>query len=233
MENSVGFIVCSIFYSILLCYLVIIKKRKNLGDKTYFSLVIVNLFCLILEISNYYTVRNIDTLGTVNLIVSKLYLLGLFTWAFIFTKHIYLVSRDINGFNRKDLSIKQKRLFNIYFILYIIYCILIVILPINFSTKVGQIYSYGPAVQAVYVAPEVLMLFCMFLMFSTKKNVSKKNFSPIFILIIGGIITMLIQASYPQMLLSTSMETFVTFIMYFIIENNKKEAVKKIEKENK
>ena len=233
MENSVGFIVCSIFYSILLCYLVIIKKRKNLGDKTYFSLVIVNLFCLILEISNYYTVRNIDTLGTVNLIVSKLYLLGLFTWAFVFTKHIYLVSRNISTFNRKELSLKQKRLFNLYFAIYIIYCIVIVILPINFSTKVGQIYSYGPAVQAVYIAPEVLMLFCMFLMFSAKKNVNKKNFSPIFILIIGGIITMLIQASYPQMLLSTSMETFVTFIMYFIIENSKKEAVQKNEKENK
>lgn len=233
MENSIGFIVCSIFYSILLCYLVITKKRKNLGDKTYFSLVIINFICLILEISNYYTVRNIESLGVINSIVSKLYLLGLFTWAFIFTKHIYLVSRNISMLNKKQLSPRQKKLFNLYFAIYIIYCIAIVILPINFSTKIGQIYSYGPAVQAVYVAPEVLMLFCMFLMFSAKKKVNKKNFSPIFILIIGGIVTMLIQASYPQMLLSTSMETFVTFIMYFIIKNSKKEAVQKIENEKK
>ena len=218
MKNSIGFIICSIFYSLLLCFLVSKKGKKNLGEKNYFILVVINFICLVLEISNYYTVRNIESVKLLNLIISKLYLIGLFTWSFVFTKQIYLISRNINEKVKKELSNKQTNLFKIYLAIYIIYCIVIFILPINFSTKVGEIYSYGLAVKAVYIAPEILMLFCMYLLFSAKKEVNKKKFSPVFIVIIGGIITMLIQSTYPEMLLSTSMETFVTFLMYFTME---------------
>ena len=102
MKNSIGFIICSIFYSLLLCFLVSKKGKKNLGEKNYFILVVINFICLVLEISNYYTVRNIESVKLLNLIISKLYLIGLFTWSFVFKKQVTSEQETVSEKQKKN-----------------------------------------------------------------------------------------------------------------------------------
>ena len=72
-------------------------------------------------------------------------------------------------------------------------------------------------------------------MFKNAKKVKATKYAPLFVLISMGTIISMIQSSHPELLLSSTMQTFVTYIIYFTLEdrNNKQEAVKKIEKEKK
>jgi len=51
------------------------------------------------------------------------------------------------------------------------------------------------------------------------KNIKNKKYIPLIAFIIGGSGIMFMQKIYPQMLVMTSLETFITFLMYFTIEN--------------
>ena len=65
-------------------------------------------------------------------------------------------------------------------------------------------------------------------------NINKKvasRYSSLFILTTLGAVAMIIQSTYPGLLLITSVATFVTFIMYFTTLNN--EVILKLEKEKK
>ena len=57
------------------------------------------------------------------------------------------------------------------------------------------------------------------------------SFTSLFILTSLGALAMVIQSTYPGLLLITSVSTFVTFIMYFTTLNN--EVISKLEKEKK
>ena len=64
---------------------------------------------------------------------------------------------------------------------------------------------------------------CIYLMvkmlLSNIKKIGKKKFIPIMCFLgIGGIV-ILVQVINPYLLLMTAMETFITFLMYFTIEN--------------
>ena len=56
-------------------------------------------------------------------------------------------------------------------------------------------------------------------MISNLKNIKSKKYFPIFAYMIIGIVVIYIQMNNPGLLLMSSMETFVTFLMYFTIEN--------------
>ena len=56
-------------------------------------------------------------------------------------------------------------------------------------------------------------------MFKNFKEIKNKKYLPLFAFIIIGTVVMIIQKLNPGLLLMTSMETFVTFLMYFTIEN--------------
>ena len=66
--------------------------------------------------------------------------------------------------------------------------------------------------------------------FNINKKVASK-YSSLFILTTLGAVAMIIQSTYPGLLLITSVATFVTFIMYFTTLDN--EVILKLEKEKK
>ena len=109
------------------------------------------------------------------------------------------------------------------------------VLPLDYNTRNGVIiYTSGPAINVVYF----YSLFCdaigLLLMFKNAKEIKGSKYVPLFVLISFGTIISMIQSSHPELLLSSTMQTFVTYIIYFTMEDSKaKEAVKKLEKEKK
>ncbi len=222
MSNSVSFIICSLFYSVLLLivYFTQNKEKKKLGSKIFSIMTVVIFICLILEISNYFTVLNIKSVPVLNLIVSKLYLVGLMTWDMLFVIYIYVIS------NKKDhdevTTFKNGKHFKIFSVFYLIIVALMIFLPIKFSTKIGEIYSYGMSVNTAFVITEIMALFCIFEMLKNIKRIGSKKYAPFFMFIVGGIIVMMIQSTYPQMLLLTSLDLFITYLIFFTMSNNEK-----------
>lgn len=222
MENSISFIICSLFYSILLLFVFFnkFKQRKGAELKLFGGMCIMVFACLILEICNFITVSNIESIPTINLLVSKLYLAGLMTWDSLFVIYIYIISNRLS--DKLVTELKTKKVFKIFIAAYVLIILSVVLLPINFSTNVGEIYSYGPAVDAAFVITEVMALFAFFQMFKNIKRVGSKKYAPFFMFIVGGIIVMMIQSTYPQMLLLTSLDMFITFMTYFTIDSRLK-----------
>lgn len=219
MSNSVSFIICSLFYSVLLLIVFFTKNRekKKLGNKVFSIMTVVILLCLILEISNYFTVLNIKSVPIINLIVSKLYLVGLMTWDMLFVMYIYIIS---NKKEKEDVEVyKKSKAHKIFLLTYIIIVLTMILLPIKFSSEIGKIYSYGVVVNTAFVITEIMALFCIWQMFKNIKKIGSKKYAPFFIFIVGGIIVMMIQSTYPQMLLLTSLDLFITYLIYFTMDN--------------
>ena len=104
-------------------------------------------------------------------------------------------------------------------ILYFIFLILTIILPLYYKDNGNVIYSYGPSTNLLYFVSGLCIftwLICLLLNF---KQIKQKKYVPIFAFLIIGTLVTIIQGAHPEYLLMTSMETFITFLMYFTIEN--------------
>ena len=220
MNSSIFFQICSLFYISLL--LIIYFSKKRLGtveNKIYIILAVTNLIGLILDISSVYTISNMSQYPILNKFVSKAYLVYLLSWMFLFTIYVLIISTNKKiDKNKTELHLSDYKN-KVYpaTILYFIFLILTIILPLYY--KDNGIYSYGPSTNLLYFVSGLCIftwLICLLLNF---KQIKQKKYVPIFAFLIIGTLVTIIQGAHPEYLLMTSMETFITFLMYFTIEN--------------
>lgn len=233
INSTIFFTIASLFYSVLLMIAYFSKdKIKTPENKVYSKLIIVNFIGIILEIfctifagyakDNiiYYTILN------------KMFLVYLVVWCSVFGVYVFLISSK-----KEDKALKKymKSVINIYLIFDIVLALLIFILPVEFKyNNYGYVmYSYGKATKIVYISSFIsigLMIACLIKNF---KNIKNKKYLPIYIYLLFGTLTTIIQNRIPELLLATTMETFVTIIMYFTIENPDKKLLEVIHKSKK
>lgn len=221
MGSGIFFPTISLFYSILLiirCF-----KNKKIENKILKSLVIVNFIGLISELLCSFAAFNINKLPILSNFILKFYLVYLITWIVLFTMYISNISKT---------KVNRVRFEKVIFkIVYIVACILVMILPIHLFNEGEVRYTYGPGVSLVYGLSFAFIIYCLILMFF---NINKKvasRYSSLFILTSLGAMAMIIQSTYPGLLLITSVATFVTFIMYFTTIEN--EVILKLENSSK
>lgn len=222
MNSSIFFQICSLFYISLL--LIIYFSKKRLGtveNKIYIILAVTNLIGLILDISSVYTISNMSRYPILNKFVSKAYLVYLLSWMFLFTIYVFIISTNKkNDKNKTELHLSDYKN-KVYpaTILYFIFLILTIVLPLYYKDNGNVIYSYGPSTNLLYFVSGLCIftwLICLLLNF---KQIKQKKYVPIFAFLIIGTLVTIIQGAHPEYLLMTSMETFITFLMYFTIEN--------------
>ena len=233
INSTIFFTIASLFYSVLLMIAYFSKdKIKTPENKVYSKLIIVNFIGIILEIFctifagyakdniMYYTILN------------KMFLVYLVVWCSVFGVYVFLISSK-----KEDKALKKymKSVINTYLIFDIVLALLIFILPVEFKyNDYGYVmYSYGKAAKVVYISSFMsigVMIACLIKNF---KNIKNKKYLPIYIYLLFGILTTVVQNRIPELLLATTMETFVTIIMYFTIENPDKKLLEAIHKSKK
>ena len=80
-------------------------------------------------------------------------------------------------------------------------------------------YSYGPSANVMYVVSSVYIAIWIVRLIINYKKIRDKKYLPIFAFMLLGVVVIIIQKSHPELLLMTSMETFIVFLMYHTIEN--------------
>lgn len=222
MNSTIFFSACSLLYCILL--LVIFKvKKKTTTKKTNIlkALLLINLFGLIFEVLGIFLGSNYEEYKLLNDIVLKLILVYYFTWIFTFIIYIMIISN-------KDEEISKKKMIG-WTLIYAVVLIMGMLLPLDYNTRKGVIiYTSGPAINLVYFYSLFCDAFGLFMMFKNAKDIKGSKYAPLFVLISFGTIISMIQSSHPELLLSSTMQTFVTYIIYFTIEDENN-ASKKIE----
>ena len=224
MGTGIVFPICAIPFSILINVLFIKKEHAdNYETKIYKLLIILNFIGLILELlctvgSLIYSQHPIIASA-----IYKTYLIYLISWTGLFTYYVYKIS--IN----KEAKKIWKSLVGMISILS---CIFVYILPIevvikdNFQTR----YTTGASVTFTYLICSVLVGFIIITLFRNIKNLLNKKYLQVFILLILGTATIIIQKVFPQLLLMTYVETLICSIMYFTIENPDMKMVEALQK---
>lgn len=219
MISNLYFCIISTFYSILLLFNCIKRKNTLLKHKIFNALIITNFIGILIGFGCFFTVLNYESLPVINYIVSRLYLVYLLVWLLVFTSYIFVISYNVDKSDKKFKILKK-----IMLLIFIVLTIVIYILPLNYVNSNNMVYSYGPATQLISIASEIFTMLSIVIMFLNSKNFDVKKYSPLFIYIAGGILVMLLQSVHPELLLISSMEVFVTYMIYFSIENNDKKA---------
>lgn len=226
--RSVAFQICSLFYICMLIFLYFSKKRIKTDETKIFScLLICNLIGLFLDVSSVYTIAHIDKVPILNFVISKGYLIYLLTWITMFTYYIFILSKMGKEFTNRVVYINTIR--KILYVCYFIFLILTLLLPLYYSTEIGNIYSYGPATSVLYVYSGGCILLWIIILLKNFKNIQRIKCLPIFAYMLLGVIVVFVQLFNPDILLMTSMETFVIFIMYHTIENPDVKMIEQLE----
>ena len=218
---SMFFQICSMFYITLLMVEYFGKKRlKTIENKIYSYLIINVTVALILDILSIFTIRNIDIMPVFNSIVCKLYLASVVSWITLFTSYILAVACR---YNTKDstgeiLNKKVKQINRYLIIMYGIYLVLLLILPLKYYLD-DAIYSYGPAANISYGFSGILIVLEIMSVLTNLKSIPRIKIMPVFLFMICGISAIIIQINNPNILLITFIDTFITFLIYFTIEN--------------
>ena len=219
VNSTIFFTIISFFYSLLLFVVYFAREKiKTPENKIYSKLIIINFIGIVLELLCCIFAGKALEFMKVYTIINKLFLLYLIVWCSVFGVYVFLISANID--DKKALRKYMNKVIYFYLFLDIIFGALIFSLPVQFHfVDEVVMYSYGTAANIVYIGSFIsiaLMIFCLIKNF---KNIKSKKYLPIFVYLILGTATTAIQKIFPNLLMATSMEAFVTVLMYFTIEN--------------
>lgn len=89
-------------------------------------------------------------------------------------------------------------------------------------------YSYGPSVNIVFISSTLYIILMFTCLIRNFKNIKNKKYLPIYVYMVIGVLVGIVQKLHPEILAFTSMEAFITVIMYFTIENPDKKLLEEI-----
>ncbi len=226
MNTGKFFIFNALVYIILLMFIYFSKRRyKSKENKIYSILIITSFIGVLLELGCRLTIPLLNEIPKTTFLITKLYLVYLLTWVTLLSLYTFIiVNNPQSKFKHTKISI---------IITYIINIIIIFYLPINYYNDGELIYTYGLSVYWVYIISFVYIIISIINILLSKTNLKDKKLIPIIAFIIIGTITTIIQLINPGMLLTTSMETFVTVLMYFTIENPDMKMLEEVNKAKK
>ena len=215
MYTGIYFLIEAIVYSMLLMIVYFRKKVfKSKENKVYSILVVVSFFELIVELILDFVGPMYKEIPNVSYFVARLFSFGVELWITILLCYVLFVCLSIK---KKERYIPVVR--NIAIVLMIIFTTLNFILPLNFKYDGYIAYTYGPSVNIIYLSAFVYSFIGIIALIRNIKNIKDKRFFPILIFLIVGGIASYIQYMNPGLLLATPIHAFITFLMYFTIEN--------------
>ena len=208
------FTISAIFFNVLLASVYFGKKRIDTFEtKMYDRLVMSSLAANVFALSCYYTIMFKDNLGIINDIICKGLLVAYLFWICYFT--LYMLG--IGGI-LKDTFFTKKVVIVFYAVLGMISAV-IMFLPLEYHNENNIIYSYGASANVVFMVCSTMVVLWIYLLVRNITKLKNKKFIPLFFVAIFGTVVIILQKVHPELLLLTSLIGFVTFLMYFTIEN--------------
>ena len=148
-------------------------------------------------------------------------------FAFLFS--IFILVSCFEKKNYAELSKFQNNFKRFLYVLYGISALILLCLPFEIHNENGEVYSYGAAANMVYVMTGFCAVFCFFSIIVNIKHIKQKKNLPIIAFLVGSLVLTIIQKMNPALTLSTTMETFLIFLMYNTIENPDVKMIQQLE----
>ena len=224
---SLAFLTITILYSIILNIIFFTKKHIETEEtKIFGQMVTTNLIGIVLEILCIILLNAYGKENVITIVINKAFLVYFIIILYLFSNYIintsYLIGDNKNEKMNKTLKLITK-------IVYGIAVIVLMFLRIDLFNENGVSYSYGPAVNLIYVVSALTSLTSFIHLLANFKNIKNKKNIPIIVFLLLMGITAVVQKMFPQITLATSVETLVIFLMYHTIENPDIKMIEKLE----
>lgn len=228
INTTIFLTIISLFYSVLLMIAYFSKdKIKTLENKVYSKLIIINFIGIILELFCTIFAGYAKDYLVFYTILNKLFLVELTIWCSIFSVYVFLISSKKE---KNELKSYLKKVSIFHIVIDVITMFLIFVLPVQFNINdLGYVmYSYGPSVNIVFISSTLYIILMFTCLIRNFKNIKNKKYLPIYVYMVIGVLVGIVQKLHPEILAFTSMEAFITVIMYFTIENPDKKLLEEI-----
>lgn len=215
MGSGIFFPICALPFSFLTILLFFVRGHiKNEETRIYSILLIVNFVGLIIELLCTFASVIYNEYPFISNMIYKMYLTYLITWIGLFLSYVQSIST-------KNETQKNKKLKQFLRILLLIEIIIIFILPIELviSNDFKDRFTRGLSVNFAYMISGIDILLIILILIRNYKKLKDRRYLPIYLFLLIGAAAIVIQGTFPELLLMTYVETFITVIMYFTMEN--------------
>lgn len=209
---------------IILTFIIIYFSKERLKSKEtkiYKVLLISNLIGIILQLLCDFISYNYDIYNNfIGNFILKLLLIYFIFWISIL--FLYLC----------NISLKNTNIVNtVVSITFIIFVIAIFSSPylIYRDIENNRFYGYGNAANLVYLYSAIYTIAMLILLIANNKRLKSKKVIPIFIFIVFGFLSMIIQMIYPYILIPVIVESYICCLLYFTIENPDMKVLEELE----
>ncbi|MBQ9011492.1 MAG: response regulator [Bacilli bacterium] len=226
--------IITMIYMLLLTVVYFGKERiSTIENKLYANIIRLSCFGIILDsVSCMLVIENmINTVyfRFVTLLIFIYYVL----WSGLFLIYIYVISFKKNN-SDKDFYKKHQRNIKLIAAFYLLCALVIIFLPLNYHVENTAIFPEGASVDLTYFVAGFISIGAMLiLMVINRKEIKSKKYVPLYALLILLAVATVIQKLNPGLILTTAVECFITFLMYFTVENPDVQLIRELYKNKK
>lgn len=207
--------VMNFIYIIMIMLIYFSKKRiNNLDNKIYSTILILNSIGVVIDIIQFAMIKNGADYNAV-IFVNKLFLLYVITWTAIYNYYVISIRRTAE-------KIIHNKVTKLLILTYLIFVIIVICLPVTYKLNAdGTMYSTGPAVKFVFAAVSyyIFLMFVSMVINLIHNHKNSDKYKPVLSFLVMGSVSGILQMINPVLLLTSPVETFVTILTYFFIEN--------------
>ena len=215
-----------------LIYLVILmvnyfskKKIESIEVRLYGEIIVTTFISVLFEILSVIFVSKHEQYPFIAYAVNKIFIVTILTYVYLLS--LYAWSVFYKDDNRKVLvrNILKKG----YAIVYFLFTIGILLLPVEFYYDGSKVYSYGTSTVFCYIGVSILIASWFICLFLNIKTALKKKLLPLFIFAFMSGIILFLRRFAPELTLVSSTEALIVFLMYFTIENPDVKMIQQLE----
>lgn len=208
------FLISGLVFLLLLLSIYFSKETIKSKENYYFKiLMLINLVEYIFEISMQCVVNYIGIEHFSINILSRLYLVSIFSWFSFFTIYTFIIC------NNKDDIKRYSIIHKIIISVWIIGSLILSTVPFNKFHEGEKMYIYGGSVDLLKLFLVLFMAVWIVLLFKNINKIKEKKYLPIFFVLFFGALNGVVQTLDPSILIATVMCTLICYTMSFTIEN--------------
>ncbi len=225
---SIIFLTTGFIFLVLLLIIFLSKEVIDTKENKYFKLLLfINGLQYLVEIPLQILTKAMGIESPIVDIFLKFYLIAITIFVTFFSIYTFIIGLKADDPTKKERQLRVVGVLHYGALLF--YIVMFFILPAQKFHSESVMYAYGPAVDAVKLIFGVYMLIWVILLLTNIKYLKNKKFLPILLIIVFGIANAMIQSLDPSILITTVVDTFICYSMFFTIENPDLKLIRELE----
>lgn len=220
MTGNIYFQISGLLYITLLIWVFFSKKRNDsIENNILITMVITNLVSLVFDVLNTYFVLNLNGIPMISNIISKFTLILIVFWLYLLTIYIFILSFNKEERVSKDKHKLLKDMVKKSGPIVGVSLLAILVIPVESTIINNAIVTGGLGVSYLYVLSSIFVLVWILRFIKRKDQMKIEKRNIVLFLIILGLVTLIVQVIYPELLFMNFIRVFITLYVYFTIKN--------------